>query len=187
MKDYILTVMSLDRVGIIRDVSNALTDSGGNITHVSQTVLRGYFTLIISVSMPDEHSQLEIRQAVERSGGIGEFEVNVRPYIEAPLHETMAYEKYMLSVTGDDKSGVIAKTTDLLATRGININDLYAYVTNGRFLLLAEVAVPDGTNVEPVQTVLEEMGREMGFVVHFQHENIFKATGEVNPINHLGN
>ena len=84
MKDHIVTVVARDRVGIVRDVSSAVTDLGGNITHLSQTVLRGYFTLIISVEMPDERPPLEIRQAIEQNGGAGEIQVSVRPYVESP-------------------------------------------------------------------------------------------------------
>lgn len=183
---YVVTVMAIDRVGIIRDVSRALSNSGGNITNVSQTVMRGYFTLIISVQMPDDTPQLAIRQAVERSGDVGEFEVNVRPFIETHTQTDTECERYMLSVTGDDKSGIIAKTADVMAEHGTNIDDLYAYVTHDRFLMLAHVSVPLDTDVESVQTSLEEMGREMGFLVHFQHENIFRATSDIAPVNQLG-
>ena len=185
MIDYVLTVMAKDRIGIIRDVSRALANSKGNITNVSQTVMRGYFTLIISVQMPDETPQLAIRQAVERSGDVGEFEVNVRPYAKAETSPETICEKYMLSVTGNDKSGVIAETADVLAEYDTNIDDLYAYVTGDRFLMLAHVSVPLGADVESVQTRLEKMGSNMGFVVHFQHENIFRATNDVAPVNQL--
>jgi predicted amino acid-binding ACT domain protein len=52
--------------------------------------------------------------------------------------------------------------------------------------MLAHVSVPIGTDVESVQTSLEEMGKDMGFLVHFQHENIFRATSDVAPVNQLG-
>jgi len=183
--NYVVTVMAIDRVGIIRDVSRALSNSGGNITNVSQTVMRGYFTLIFSVQMPDDTPQLAIRQAVERSGDVGEFEVNVRPFVETHAPANTECERYMLSITGNDKPGVIAEAADVLASHGTNIDDLYAYVTHERFLMLAHVSVPIGTDVESVQTSLEEMGKDMGFLVHFQHENIFRATSDVAPVNQL--
>src|SRR6516165_3170719 len=98
MKEYIVTVMALDRVGIVRDVSSALSAIGGNITHVSQTVMRGYFTLIVSVEMPDDRTQLEIRQAVERNGDVGELEVNVRPFVEPSKSKARSTERFMLSL-----------------------------------------------------------------------------------------
>jgi glycine cleavage system transcriptional repressor len=182
MRDYILTVMARDRVGIVRDVSSALTSLDGNITHLSQTVMRGYFTLIISVEMPKGRTELEIRQAVERNGSVGEFEVNVRPYAEAPSRETTTSERFTLSMQGKDRKGIIATATSYLATRGINVDDFFCYVNEGILLMLAQVSVPTGADVEEINAGLEQVGREFGLVVHLQHEDIFRATNDVRPI-----
>jgi glycine cleavage system transcriptional repressor len=182
MKDYILSVMAQDRVGIVRDVSSALAGIGGNITHLSQTVMRGYFTLIISVEMPDERTQLEIRQAIERKGEVGELEVSVRPFVEATACETCASDRFTLSMQGRDQAGIIARTTSYLAERGINIEDFYSYVHDGVLLMLAQVSIPAGVDAEEVQTGLEAVGEEYGLVVHLQHENIFRATSDVRSL-----
>lgn len=182
MKDYILTVMAQDRVGIVRDVSSAIAGQDGNITHLSQTVMRGYFTLIISAEMPDERTQLEIRQAVERSGAVGEFEVSIRPYVESVPCEMCFPDRFTLSMQGTDQKGIIARTTTYLAECAINVEDFYSYVHDGVLLMLAQVSVPTGVDLEVVQTGLEQVGREFGLIVHFQHENIFRATSDVRPI-----
>lgn len=182
MKDYILTVMAQDRVGIVRDVASALAGLDGNITHVSQTVMCGYFTLIISVQVPDERSLLEIRQAVERKGDVGEFEVNVRPYEPVPPSMMRKSERFTLTVVGKDHKGLIARATTYLADRDINIDDFYAYVKDERFVMLVQVSIPEGANVEAVQSELEELGREFDLTIHLQHENIFRATNEVRPV-----
>jgi len=182
MTDYIVTVMAQDRVGIVRDVSSALAGLGGNITHLSQTVMRGYFTLIISVQTPDGRTQLEIRQAIERAGEVGELEVNVRPYSDPAPSESRPSQRFTLSMQGKDQPGIIARTTTYLAERGINLEDFYAYVHEERLLMLAAVSIPDGVDVEALQAGLESVGREFGLVAHLQHENIFRATSEVRPM-----
>ena len=182
MKDYILTVMAQDRVGIVRDVSSALAGIGGNITHLSQTVMRGYFTLIISVDVPDERTQLEIRQAIERSGSVGELEVSVRPYCESLSSAPVAAERFTLSMQGKDQKGIIARTTSYLAQRSINIDDFYSYVHDGTLLMLAQVSVPMGADIEEVQSSLEQVGQEFDLIVHMQHENIFRVTSDIRPV-----
>lgn len=182
MKDYILTVMAQDRVGIVRDVTSALTDLDGNITHVSQTVMCGYFTLIISVQAPDERSRLEIRQAVERKGEVGEFEVNVRPYEPIPPSQMRKSERFTLTLVGKDRKGLIARATNYLADRDINIDDFFAYVKEGRFVMLVQVSIPEGADVEGVRSELEQFGREYDLTIHLQHENIFRATNEIRPV-----
>jgi glycine cleavage system transcriptional repressor len=182
MKEYIVTVMARDRVGIVRDLSTALAEIGGNLTHVSQTVMRGYFTLIVSAQMPDDRSELEIRQAVERKGEVGELVVNVRPFVESPASEATPSERFNLTLTGEDRAGIISRVTAYMADRDINIDDFYAYVLDGRFVMLAQVSIPSGVNVEQVQTGLEQLGREFDLVVYLQHENIFRATSEISPV-----
>lgn len=182
MKDYILTVMALDRVGIVRDVSSALTGLDGNITHLSQTVMRGYFTLIISVEMPDDRTQLEIRQAVERNGQVGELEVSVRPYIEAPESEAIPSEHFTLSMQGNDQKGIISRATTYLAERAVNVDDFYCYVHEGILLMLAQVSVPVSIDVEELRAGLEQVGKDFGMIVHFQHHDIFRVTGDVGPV-----
>lgn len=182
MKDYIVTVMAQDRVGIVRDVSSALAGLGGNITHLNQTVMRGYFTLIISVEAPDERTQLEIRQAVERSGCVGEFEVNVRPFVESSSPTIGELERFTLSMQGNDQPGIIARTTTYLAQRNINVDDFDSYVHDGRLLMLAQVSVTVGTDLDELQTGLEQVGKEFNLIVHLQHENIFRATSDVRTV-----
>jgi len=185
MKDYMLTVMARDRVGIVRDVSSALSDLDGNITHLSQTVLRGYFTLIVSVEVPNDRTQLEIRQAIERNGAVGELDVNVRPY-DPPLADTAdsahRTERFTLSVQGKDQKGIIARATDFLAGLDINVDDFYSYVHEDMLLVLAQVAIPVGLDLEEVQQGLEQVGKEFGLAVHLQHEDVFRATSDVRPV-----
>ena len=45
----IVTVVGKDRVGIIAAVCTLLADNGVNILDISQTVLQGYFTMIMLV------------------------------------------------------------------------------------------------------------------------------------------
>lgn len=185
MRDFIVTVMAQDRVGIVRDVSGALAGLGGNITNLSQTVVRGYFTLIISVEMPDERIESEIRQAVAGSGAAGELEVGVKPFHETAEVSKVGTEPFTLTMQGRDRPGIIARTTSYLAERGINIDDFYAYVHDGILLMLAEVSIPTGMDVEAVQAGLEGVGGEFGLIVHLQHENIFRATSDVRPVREM--
>jgi len=178
-------VMAQDRVGIMRDVSTGLADVGGNITHLSQTVMRGYFTLIISVTMPDDRTEMEIRQAVERHGSVGELAVDVRPYSQPPQTEELETERFTLSMQGTDQPGIISRTTTYLAEKGINVDDFYACVHEGILLMLTQVSIPTDVDVEEVQSELERLGKKFDLVVHLQHENIFKATSEVRPVLHL--
>ena len=49
---YVLSVMSDDHPGIVSAVTDAIAAMDGNITACSQTVVSGYFTLIMIASFP---------------------------------------------------------------------------------------------------------------------------------------
>jgi predicted amino acid-binding ACT domain protein len=181
MKEYIITVMAKDRVGIVRDVSTGLSEINGNLTNVSQTVMSGYFTLILSVEMPDERTQLEIRQSIERQGSIGEFEVNVRPFEKTEEDDTRASQRFNLTLRGVNQGGVISRVTKYLAEKSINIDDFYAYAFNGKFVMIVQVSIPNDIDIDKIQSELAQVGREFGMTVHLQHENIFRAISEVRP------
>lgn len=186
MTDFIITVMARDRVGIVRDVSSALAVLGGNITHLSETVVRGYFTLIISAELPDTCTEAQVRSCVTECGEPGELEIGVKTYREPECSDgACAAEKFTLTMRGADQPGIIARTTSYLAGNGINIDDFYCYVHGGILLMLAEVSIPAGIDVEAVQAGLEGVGGEFGLLIHLQHENIFRATSEVRPVREL--
>ena len=71
---YVLNVMSDDHPGIVAAVSNAVESLGGNIDSCSQTVLGGYFTLIMIVSLPEPVDPDCLAERV-RSGRIGQLRV----------------------------------------------------------------------------------------------------------------
>ncbi len=63
----VITVVGKDRVGIIAGVSNTLAANNVNILDISQTILQGYFTMIMLseidptvISIPDLQQKLDI-------------------------------------------------------------------------------------------------------------------------------
>ncbi len=53
MLTTVISVMSRDRVGIVADVAARIAGLGGDLADLSQTTLRGFFTLIVIASFPD--------------------------------------------------------------------------------------------------------------------------------------
>lgn len=186
MQEYIVTVMAQDRVGIVSDVSKALTSLGGNITHLSQTVMRGYFTLIISAQLPDELDYRSIRRALEAAGCPAEFEIGLQHYV-APSdgNKPEDTERFVLTARGVDKPGIIYRLASYLAENNINIDDFYAYVHEGDLLMILQVAIPIDLNIHQLKTDLNKVGEEFGLAVSLQHENIILATSEIRPVKSL--
>src|SRR4051812_39692829 len=53
MSNYVVTVTAADRVGIVESVTGTVLAEGGNVLELSQTVMRGFFTIILAVEFPE--------------------------------------------------------------------------------------------------------------------------------------
>lgn len=66
----IMTVTGADSTGIIASVTTALAELNVNIIDVSQTLMSGYFTMILRVEFDD--NDVTIQQIQERMNTVGE-------------------------------------------------------------------------------------------------------------------
>jgi len=174
---FVLNVVADDHPGIVAAVGTAVISLGGNIDSCSQTVLRGYFTLIMIVSMPESVSADALADAV-RERGTG-LQVIARPYEPTGMDKAQYQDRFVVTAFGKDKPGVILRFTQYLAGKDINIVDLYGDRSGDEFVLISEVEIPSRWEIPMLQADLEEIGRDEGFTVRLQHENIFVATNEL--------
>lgn len=178
---YVLNVMSDDHPGIVAAVSNAVEDLDGNIDSCSQTVLGGYFTLIMIVSLPES---IEAEALADRIRGAeslgGEYQVVARKGLvgqKQPL--TGPTERFVITAFGTDQPGIVRRFSQYLAGKDINIVDLYGDRKEGEFVLIGQLELSQQWDVRMLQADLEQMGQELGFTVKLQHENIFVATNQL--------
>ncbi len=73
MKKTIITVVGTDKVGIIATVCNYLADNQINILDISQTIVQGYFNMMMIVNSEESPKDLatlskEISQVGEEIG-----------------------------------------------------------------------------------------------------------------------
>ena len=177
---YVVTVMSDDHPGIVAAVSNAVETLGGNIDSCSQTVLGGYFTLIMIVSVPESIDPQKLGERIRGAeAGESQYHVLVRPALKEPPASPKNVEKFVISAFGDDQPGVVRRFSQYLAGKDINIVDLYGDRQGNQFVLIGQVEVPPRWDVRMMQADMEQMGRDLGFTIKLQHENIFVATNQL--------
>jgi glycine cleavage system transcriptional repressor len=184
MSSYIVTVTAADRVGIVHAVTGAVRDRGGNILELSQTVLRGYFTIILAVEFEAPQDPAQLREAIAERGR--RFDLNVA-VIEARAEamqepQVPGGERYILTVLGTDHPGNIHGISGCLAAHGVNIVDLHARADAPRFSMIMEAFLPPDLPPNTIRAELERIGRDLGLEAYVQHENIFLATSEPRPV-----
>lgn len=180
---YVLSVMSSDHPGIVAGVSSAVERLGGNIDSCSQTVLGGYFTFITIVDIPGEKEPDELAKEVRLSEGLGiDYQVIAR-YYESEKAEENPDEKsgdaFVITAFGKDRPGIVKEFSRYLAGHDINITDLFGDRRGDEFVLIGQLMIPIGVNIGSLRDDLEEIGKEFGFTVKLQHNNIFVATNQL--------
>jgi glycine cleavage system transcriptional repressor len=175
---YVMVVMSDDHPGIISAVSGAVSRLGGNIDAASQTVLGGYFTLIMVVSLPQAKEPEALAREVSGPDAPG-LQVLVRPFIHEDAAGGQAVERFVVTAFGKDKPGIISRFSQCLAGKDINITDLSWTRSGDDFVMIAEVDIPARIDFGPLAADLEDLGRAEGFTVKLQHENVFVATNQL--------
>ncbi len=86
----------------------------------------------------------------------------------------------VVTVTGTDKRGIIAKVSCFLAERNVNIEDISQTILGDQFAMIMMVDTSESKlSIAELAKDCEEMGRQIGMSVRIQHEDIFNAMHNV--------
>lgn len=78
-KKIIVTVLGHDRVGIIAAISNILADAHINILDINQTILQGFFTMVMVADIAASTIDIgELRDILNRKGQEMELQITVQ-------------------------------------------------------------------------------------------------------------
>jgi glycine cleavage system regulatory protein len=129
MTSLIVTLVGPDRPGLVSTLSAAVTAAGGNWLESRMAQLAGQFAGIVLVSLPDE-AAATLADAVARLEREG-FQVVVRGGggQQAESDDTVL----QLDVVGQDRPGIVRDIAEILARRGVNIEELTTHVSSGSF------------------------------------------------------
>lgn len=83
--------------------------------------------------------------------------------------------KIVISIVGQDRVGIIAMTSQVLAEAGINILNINQNIVDGFFnmVMIADMA-GSKISLKEIQTILRGKGEEIGLDIRVQHEDIFQ-------------
>ncbi|MBQ8375029.1 MAG: ACT domain-containing protein [Clostridia bacterium] len=86
----------------------------------------------------------------------------------------------VVTVTGKDNKGIIAKVSAFLSEKGANIEDISQTILGEYFAMIMIVDI-SGVNEELAALAKEcaELGRSIGMSIYLQHEDIFNAMHSV--------
>ncbi len=181
----VVSVLMEDRVGILRDLSAAVVELGGNVDGLSQTVSENFFTVILTAVFAPGTSTQRVEDCVYEhipDPGAG---VIVRPCRLDPPGAAAPEPQYIVTVRGKDRPGLLNDITAFLAGKEVNINDWFFRFAGEDVVHVGQVTIPASVDVRKMQQELGEVFGEERIRCALQHDNIFKVTNEVGPITSL--
>jgi len=176
--------MSADRVGIIADVAGCLSLLQGDIADLRQSVLQGYFTMILLATFPPEVTADALKtqlSAISRPGH-PPLEVAVTPVANpTAVTQPVAPENiYMLTASGQDRIGFVTTVAAFCADHAINILDLATTANDGRYMMILQVDLSRCASLATVQRALHQFAQKHTIQLVLQHNDIFEATHAIN-------
>ncbi len=82
--------------------------------------------------------------------------------------------KAVLTVVGKDKTGIIAKVSNVLYENNINILDISQTIMQDLFTMIMLVDIPSAS-VKDISQKLDLVAEEIGVSIHIQSEKLFSS------------
>ncbi len=163
MSDYLLvTVSGRDRVGIVRDVAAAMSHLDINIEDSSMTALRGEFTIMMIVHLPETGSIGALKAALAELEQRTGLTTQSRPLDEARAAQQAAEPNCVITVSGGDRPGIVQGVTEAIADRGGSVVDLSTSTLpaaeGNRYVMALEIACDD---VAAMKQALQPVARRL--------------------------
>lgn len=86
----------------------------------------------------------------------------------------------VVTVTGKDKKGIIARVSNFLCEKGVNVEDVSQTILDEYFAMIMIVDMAE-VNCELSELAKEcaELGKKIGVSIYMQHEDVFNAMHNV--------
>ena len=160
-REYIITMTAENRVGIMSAVTKAMTELGGDLREASQTVVRGFFTMIFSAEFPDSIDPGVIRDHLQHAGRPFEIALNLKDAVVDKDDSLSELRLYSLRLGGDNQPGILRQLSSTIAMQRIDIAGMHAVRTrNGDgFEMVMKIAVPRTYDVQELVNQLNQAGQ----------------------------
>ena len=180
-KQLVISVMSKDRPGIIADISNVIYDLGGDLADLNQSVLGGYFTMLLIAEFDEKITPEDlfagfshIKSKTKLEAIIKEMKVNLE------VERThLPRETFIITGQGENRKGLVKILGDFFCSHDINVLDLVTTREAQKYTMIFQVDLTHITSLDAFREELRILGEEEKLILFLQHNDIFMATNEV--------
>lgn len=171
-QEYIITLTAVNRVGILSAVTIALAELEAELREASQTVVRGYFTMIFSAEFSRDIEASLIRDHLQDACRMFQLDITVNQSSgERDEKRILDARHYSLRLGGSNRKGVLRELSACISRRQVDIAGMHAVRTHGNegFEMVMKIAIPADFNLDALISELNQVGQP------------FDMTAEANP------
>jgi glycine cleavage system transcriptional repressor len=172
----VISVMDQDRPGIVAEITEQISRLGGNLMDLRESVLSGWFTMILSAGFPSDLTVGQIELELEKATS---SRVSVALH-EGPIEEPVASGfRYVLTAMAEDRIGLVAAVSRFCCEKNVNILDLASHVEGSHYTMMLLLDLAGIEEICAFRSELAEFGHKSGLRLVLQHNDIFHATNEI--------
>jgi len=164
-RELIITMAGANRAGILAAVTKAMSELGGDLREASQTVVRGFFTMIFSVEFPETMEMGIVRDHLQDACRPFGIDLGIRdPAVHPPILSvtTTMTRPYRLRIGGKNQPGALRRLSQVMSMKSIDITGMHAVRTaeGDTFEMVLRLAVPVDCPIEVFLGELDLAGQE---------------------------
>jgi len=160
MKHLVITVIGKDRPGLVETLSDTIYQNHGNWLASSLSKLAGQFAGILQIEVAEQYLPV-LSQTLSK---IDELQIHI---VEDDSKAVPVTTLHSLTVTGNDRLGIVKEVTAKLNQLGINIDKLKTNTQSAPnwgyplFTANFQLELPSELELEVVQEELEKLADDL--------------------------
>ena len=159
----VMTIVAMDRTGIVETVARHVAEQGGNWLESRMCRLGGHFAGILRVEVPPANREALCSALTQlaREGLIIHAHEDRLEF--SPDHLT----RIQVEVVGNDRPGIVRQISHSLVSLGVNVEEFSSGCSSAPmsgevlFTARARVALPQSCSLTDLRAELEQLGNEL--------------------------
>ena len=185
-KNIFISVTTKDKVGIIATITKTVETMEGDLTGLSQTVLNGYFTMILISEFSDNINCTVLNNKLEEefSKLMQDDKFKIITWEIEEANNTLTEKDsnssiYILTANANNRKGLIAEISSFCRNSNINIINLCSDLKDDQYTMIFYIEIKSGMNISKLRSQLDLFSQQKQLHIMLQHYDIFKATNEI--------
>lgn len=157
---FIITAVGPDHPGMAHALAQRLFDANCNLEDTTMTRLSGQFAMILVVAPPaglDLGTLQTQLQPLRESHGLT---IDIAPATATPISDG---PRHILTAYGPETSGLLARVTQVLSERGVNVTDVQTRLASSgmAYVMLLELELPPQLRADALEAELRHRAPDL--------------------------